>query len=404
MHRAPIGSTATSRNPAGSRGRRRASLGWLALALSVGACSQPPARRSPALELAEDLPEGAELPWGYSANASHTAWAYGLNTAPGSTLEIHDEGGTIATTEQWASTFDVGPDRSVALCGLSEVRTFDGSSWSGTPLSAMTPEGDRYACTDIAVRAADDVWTVLSEPFEQRRSDSAAVLPDLLCRWRGSAWTCVDLPNPAGADPQASLNHGLVLTSGHAWWISNGDLLTVDTSLPIAPLAVTTVVSNLEQGAFARLQPVPDAEAVLVTYGRSQDRDASDVTFERIDPSRPPERISIDRVRESYALSSERGGNAEVWIARGGVLLALDVLEGQSCSSGSFFAYSGGTGGCSVSWTQLVLYQVGSGEPVELGHANHLGGEQTSSRTMAAVERTDGTYMSVMGHGWHRWP
>ncbi len=355
-----------------------------ALVACVGGASSPPKRKSQLLESAGALPDGRTFPWTVSTNTSRTAWVYG---APSAQIEIHDGSGLVASTPDEGLgnldvvPFDVAPDRSAALCAATELRAFDGASWSATSYAAITAGGGAYQCAALATRARGDVWMIL-----QPDASVGVPPPDRLCHLQTGAWTCADLPSPALLDT-------LVLTAQHVWWLSGaGDVLAVDTSLPVAPLAATTVATGT---SASWLQADPTAEAVLVTYQTTR-------FPAHMSADTPPEHVALDGTRTPYAMHSQFGGYADVWLAPDGRALALDVGQGTSCSGGGVYGYTTGGGGCSVDWTQLVLYRLGTGAPVEVAHADYSGGG--GDQIVVDVERPDGTYLSVTGDPWYRWP
>ena len=360
------------------RGRRHAIVvGALALSVSLAsiACAKRriPPRSSPRAAVADAFPEGGTIA---ETNAGHTAWA--LRTSD--TLELTDGDGLIATTPwpSWAGwlMLDVAPDRTAALCSLHEVRLFDRGSEVAQPLSDVAADGDRSRCEGIATRDAGDVWMLLApDPFRTLGSLEPVPRSRLCHHDGGGAWSCSEL---AVAAQQGSL----VVTREHVWWLGNGSLFAIDA---IAPGSEPRMVA----AALGRraLRPSRSTETVLV---QPSDRD----------PMQRPELVGIDGSRTSFEVDPESDRYVDVWLGDADRVLALDVVRdgATSCTSG-FFSYSTGTS-CTTTWfwTQLVVYELSAGAPVELAHASYEGGGQTS----VAVERADGTF--VAGDRWYRLP
>jgi len=352
------------------------------VALMLPACaSAPPRRQSRELTLVEALPEARAFVWlnRPNTNPAHTAWVYRAGDPLGLVIELHDGEGVVASTPgPDLALFDVAPDRSAAVCTDEEVRVFDGSSWSVTRFADLAPleEGVGHRCAGLAMRGQDDVWLVLSIV--------GASVPDRICHSSTSGWVCAELEGRAHA-------RSLVLTAGHAWWLSGLDLVAIDTSR--SPLVIEAVASGL--AGTSRLQGSTDSESVLVTVEPD--------TGPGMTPTPAPELISIDGARAAQETAYEGSGYEAVWLAPGDRVLALDVESSSTCSSGSSgpYGYVGGGGGssCTREWTQLVLFELGDGAPVELAHANDESGRAAS--LAVAIERVDGTYLSVAGGGWY---
>lgn len=347
----------------------RALCAWMLTGLLLGCGSSPPNRNSPRLDR-EAFPEGRSLALGDGTNSIHTGWLYRVGTP--ALLEFYDDAGLITTTPEGdATAFDMAPDRSVVLCGAKDVRVYDGSGWSVIPLSKLTPDGALYHCTSVAERGKNDVWVALAPNAGAQIMGS--VPPHLFCRL-GAA--CLDIGSITVWN--------LVLTAGHAWWLSRGRLVVFDTAVPASTPKILDPSTTADS-----LHPSRSSESVLANFPAA----------EGVAP--PKQLISIDGSRTLFqSPAAEAWPSEDAWLTADDRVLAVERLSGGSCTSGFPFGYAAGRS-CHTDWVQLVLYQLTSGAPIELGYGDP---PPSQSWALHAVQRSSGNYISSGDSFWFREP